>query len=80
MRKRQAELASRAAADTAAGQAGDPGRVTVEGSWTADPQLPGLVKPEAKQEVLLLSFPFQVARLTAVADAEQLDGTPYLLK
>ena len=51
MRKKQAELASRAVGDSAADQAGDPGMVKTEG-WAAEPQLPGLVKPEAKHEVL----------------------------
>lgn len=62
VRKRQAELASRAGADAAAGQAGDPGKMKGEGGWTAEPQLTGGVKPEPKQEVQLvsprLSWPF----------------------
>ena len=52
VRKRQAELASRAGPDSAAHQAGDPGKVKAEGGWTAEPQRPGLMKPEPKQEVV----------------------------
>ncbi len=52
VRKRQAELASRAGADAAPGQAGDPGKMKAEGGWTAEPQRPGGVKPEPKQEVM----------------------------
>ena len=52
VRKKQAELASRAGADSAAHQAGSPGRPKTQGGWIAEPKDSGLVKPEPKQEVL----------------------------
>ncbi len=50
VRKRQAELASRAGDDSSAKQAGD-GKVKPEEEWSAEPKHPGAVGLEPKQEV-----------------------------
>ncbi|CAL5228299.1 g11405 [Coccomyxa viridis] len=73
VRKRQAELASRAGADAAAGQAGDPGKMKGEGGWTAEPQLTGGVKPEPKQEVQLVVKPEDGGMEWQAADNEDDD-------
>lgn len=52
VRQKQAELASRAGTDAAGQQTGADGKVKAEGGWSADPQPPGAVKPEPKQEVI----------------------------
>ena len=71
-RKKQAEMASRAGADLAAGQAGGPGMMKAEGGWTAEPQPPGGVKSEPKQEVMLMSLPLCAVRFRlSIAEAQR---------